>query len=245
MRFPGFRNRVGGATSHDSKGDRDLPNHDLREYYDRRAREYEQIYERDDPARQSELATIRTELRATLAGRRVLELACGTGYWTQACADVAKHVVAIDIAPDVLAIAREKPLPPEKVEFRTGDAHTLEEQVGAFDAGLAMYWLSHVPKSRMDEFLTQFHARLGNGATVFMADNVYVPGLGGELVTRTDQEDTYKRRLLSDGREYEILKNYYDREELRSLLHGRTTELEIQFGTCYWWLSYRVDDAAQ
>jgi SAM-dependent methyltransferase len=221
-----------------------LANHDLREYYDQRAREYEQIYERDDPVRQSELATIRADLCAMLAGRRVLELACGTGYWTQPCADVAQHVLAIDVAPDVLAVAREKALPADKVEFRIGDAYALDTQAGAFDAGLAMFWLSHVPQSRMDEFLTRFHTRIGNGATVFMADNVYVSGLGGELITRPDDEDTYRRRQLCDGRECEILKNYYDRQELRSLLQGRATELEVRFGTCYWWLSYRVDDAA-
>ena len=172
----------------------------LQGYYDQRAREYEQIYERDDPVRQAELAAIRTELRATLAGRRVLEVACGTGYWTQAYADVARHVVAIDAAPQVLAVAREKLLPAEKVEFRTGDAYALDVQTGEFDAGVAMFWLSHVPKSRLDAFLTQFHAKLGHGATVFMADNVYVPGVGGDLVPRPDSKDTYKRRRLASGR---------------------------------------------
>jgi len=216
----------------------------LREYYDQRAREYEQIYERDDPVRQAELAAIRTELRARLAGRRVLEVACGTGYWTQACTDVARHVVAIDLAPEVLAVAREKSLPAEKVEFRIGDADALDAQAGEFDAGVAMFWLSHVPQSRLDAFLTQLHARLGQGATVYMADNVYVPGVGGDLVTRPDSEDTYKRRRLASGRQYEIVKNYHTREQLRELLQPRAAELRIHFGECYWWSSYRVDEVA-
>ena len=242
--FPGFSNRVGGTVSHALEGAGELPEHDLREYYDRRAREYEWIYERDDPVRRSELAAIRTALRATLAGRRVLEVACGTGYWTQAYAEAARHVVAIDVAPEVLAIAGEKSLPAEKVEFRVGDAYALHGQPGEFDGGAALFWLSHVPKSRMDAFLTQFHARLGQGATVFMADNVFVSGLGGELIKRPDSEDTFKHRRLADGREYEILKNYYDREQLRDLLEGRAAELRIGLGECYWWVSYRVNGAA-
>jgi ubiquinone/menaquinone biosynthesis C-methylase UbiE len=213
---------------------------DLREYYSRRAREYESMYERDDPVRQAELAEMRRELCAALADRRVLEVACGTGYWTHAMADVARHVVAIDVAEETLAVAREKPWPPGKVEFRIGDAYALDATPGDYDAGAAMFWLSHVPKARMAAFLTQFHRALGPGATVFMADNTYIPGLGGELIARPNCEDTYKRRQLDSGERYDVLKNYYSRAQLQSLLEPHAASLRIHCGRCYWWLAYDV-----
>ena len=212
----------------------------LHEYYDRRAREYEQIYRRDDPVRQREQAEIAAALKTALAGRNVLEVACGTGYWTAEAAAVAKYIVALDASPEMLAIARGKGLPAEKVAFREGDAYVLTSIAGHFDAGLACFWFSHVPKARIGEFLDSFHFRLGTGATVFMADNTFVPGVGGELVARPGLDDTFKLRQLADGSTYEVLKNYYDTDQLRDFLEPRSTDLRVNIGSCFWWISYTV-----
>jgi len=212
----------------------------LEQYYGRLAQEYERVYHRDDPVRQSELASITSAVKDALFGRRVLELACGTGFWTEVVAETARCIVAIDISPEMLAIARGKGLAPDRVEFRLGDAYTLEPVPGTFDTGLANFWLSHVPKRRIDEFLRGFHRRLGTGAIVFMADNVYVPGIGGELVTRVGIEDTFKLRELPDGSKHEVLKNYYDADQPRSILAPRATDLQVHVGKCFWWVGYVV-----
>ena len=52
----------------------------LLDYYARRAQEYEQIYQK--PERQIKLALLKAYLIKLLAERDVLEVACGTGYWT-------------------------------------------------------------------------------------------------------------------------------------------------------------------
>ena len=212
----------------------------MQEYYRARAREYEQIYHRDDPVRQGEQAAIAEAMKETFRDRRVLEGACGTGFWTEVAAEAAQHVVAVDIAPEMLDIARAKGLSPDKVEFRAGDAYALESVAGTFDAGLANFWFSHIPKARIVEFLDGFHERIGKGALVFMADNVYVPGVGGELVTRSGSEDTFKRRTLSDGSRHEVLKNYYDVDQLRRTLSSHATDLHIHVGRCFWWVRYRI-----
>ena len=54
---------------------------DLVSYYSRRAAEYERIYRR--PERQTDLSTLRQMLSDELRGRDILEIACGTGYWTE------------------------------------------------------------------------------------------------------------------------------------------------------------------
>jgi SAM-dependent methyltransferase len=212
----------------------------LAEYYDRRAREYEQIYFRDDPVRQREQDAIATTMRPLFQDRRVLEVACGTGFWTEKISPVVQYLCAVDASPEMLAIARSKALPAGKVEFRQGDAYALDSVPATFDAGLANFWFSHVPKSRMDEFLTAFHARLVPGAVVFMADNVYLPGIGGELVERPGVADTFKMRTLSDGSRHAVLKNYYVAAELKEILQRLATDLKIHFGQCFWWVSYVV-----
>ena len=53
-------------------------------YYASRAQEYERIYHK--PERQDDLGTLRAFLERAFAGKHVLELACGTGYWSLAYA---------------------------------------------------------------------------------------------------------------------------------------------------------------
>ncbi len=212
----------------------------LNKYYSHCAREYEQVYRRDDLTRQREQVELADALKEALQGRSVLEIACGTGYWTEAAAQVARHVVATDASPEMLAVAAEKGLPAERVEFRLADGYDLAAILGSFDAGLASFWLSHVPKGRMDEFLDGLHARLGTGSVVFMADNVYVPGIGGELLRKPDTEDTFKLRTLSNGSQHEILKNYYSADQLRRIFAQRMTDLEVHVGKCFWWTTYEI-----
>ncbi|NIP46779.1 MAG: methyltransferase domain-containing protein, partial [Gammaproteobacteria bacterium] len=85
------------------------PDANLEDYYRRRAGEYERIYEK--PERQSDLKRLREIVPALLDGRRVLEIACGTGYWTQFVAERAVSVLATDINDTVLSLARRKAYP--------------------------------------------------------------------------------------------------------------------------------------
>ena len=79
----------------------------LVDYYARRAGEYERLYEKPD--RQADLAALRKLCAQAVAGQAVLEIACGTGYWTQAASQTATSILATDINAEVLAIARTKP----------------------------------------------------------------------------------------------------------------------------------------
>ena len=219
---------------------RDRIRHDMQEYYNLRAAEYEEKYHRAEPARQREQEAIAGALRELFAGRTVLEVACGTGYWTEVAAGVAQRVVGVDGSKEMLAIARAKPFAEGKVELVLGDAYALVEVPGTFTGGLANFWLSHVPRSRMAEFLAGFHAKLEAGAAVFMADDVYIPGVGGELVTPEGAEDTYKRRTLADGTSHLIIKNYYSKADLRELFTPFAADLRIHVGECHWWVAYTL-----
>jgi 2-polyprenyl-3-methyl-5-hydroxy-6-metoxy-1,4-benzoquinol methylase len=226
----------------DARNDKDIDasRRETERYYDLRAREYEAIYYRDDPARQRELRTIADELQRLCANRTVLEVACGTGYWTEIVASVAQRIIATDASADVLAVAGEKNLPKDTVELREVDAYRLDRVAERFDVCAALFWISHVPKSQLAAFLDGLHAKVGSGGIVFMADNFQVPGFGGELVERPDSPDTFKRRELSDGSCFDIIKNYFDVGDLDRLFSPYGNGLMIDSGKFYWWLHYRV-----
>ena len=215
---------------------------ELLAYYGRRAHEYEQIYEK--PERQADLARVRSWLQETLAGHRILEVACGTGYWTAALAPEAAAITATDASPEALELAREKPYPPGRVRFTLADAYALSHVPGDFTAGMAAFWWSHVPCARQAAFLHGLHRRLGIGATVVLVDNRFVVGSSTPISRRDAEGNTYQRRRLADGTEYEVLKNFPAQAELEAALTPFAEEVSVTEFAYYWGARYRVASAA-
>ena len=85
-----------------------MPGTGTEEYYQRRAGEYDRVYAK--PERQADLATLPAEVAGLLAGRRVLEVAAGTGWWTDVLAASAAGVVATDVNRSTLEVAPEAPV---------------------------------------------------------------------------------------------------------------------------------------
>jgi len=208
------------------------------EYYSRRANEYERIYQK--PERRGDLARLRNYLREALHDRRVLELACGTGYWTATLVESVAFVTATDASDEVLAIARGKELNGEKVQFTRGDAFNPQAFGGSFDAGFAGFWWSHVPRSRLRSFLEGFHSALLPGARVVFADNRFVTG-SSTPISRIDEDgNTYQRRGLDDGNCYEVLKNFPSALELYQTVSPYAKGVEVLELEYFWCLKYTV-----
>ncbi|MEM6990178.1 MAG: class I SAM-dependent methyltransferase [Myxococcota bacterium] len=219
----------------------------LLEYYGRRAREFERVY--DKPERQRDLARLARSVEAELSGRDVLEVACGTGYWTERYAHAARSVLAVDASTEVLALAESKTFPPGRVRFARGDAYALGNDgvVGSaapFDAAVAAFWWSHVPKQRVCAFLRSLHRCLCPGAVVWICDNRYVEA-SSTPVSHTDAAgNTYQRRQLDDGSEHVVLKNFPAASELRGSMSGVAAEVRVEELEYYWVLRYVVPSAS-
>jgi demethylmenaquinone methyltransferase/2-methoxy-6-polyprenyl-1,4-benzoquinol methylase len=204
-------------------------------YYSHRAPEYDEIYDR--PERQDDLAVLKTKIPELLAGRRVLELACGTGWWTQWIAPAAASVLATDASPAMLAEAQAKPLPPGRVTFGTLDAYNPGPVDPALDALFAGFFWSHIPLERIAPFLATLQRALPPKTRFVFADNRYVPGSSLPVLRQDDQGNSYQERILRDGRRYEVIKNFPSADELHSALEtvGENVEvLELR----YFWLAW-------
>ena len=210
---------------------------DLVDYYAKRANEYERIYQK--PERQKDLATLRRLFQKAFAGHSVLEIACGTGYWTQVVAETAKSIAATDINEEVLQIARAKNYA-GNVSFQKVDAFNLSFSNNSFTAGLAAAWWSHLRKAQSRDFLFQFHRLFSPGSIIVFMDNRFVPG-SNTPISRTDAEgNTYQLRKLENGDEHEVLKNFPSKKEVRERIADLAVEFswtELQY---YWFLTYRL-----
>lgn len=211
----------------------------LLEYYSRRAREYESIY--DKPERKADLEALTSLLQNALAGEDVLEVACGTGYWTARLAQAARSICATDAAAEPLELARCKNYRSGRVRFELADAYTPGSIPGHFTAGFAGFWWSHIPREELSHFIDGLHRRLGAGALVVFCDNRYVEG-SSTPVHRVDAAGNgYQRRRLGNGEEYEVLKNFPTPTELDwHLNRAGAAEISLTELTYYWCVTYRV-----
>ncbi len=208
---------------------------ELQAYYAARANEYDRVYAK--PERQTDLREMERWLPPLLSGRRVLEIACGTGYWTQFIEPVAKRVVAIDIAAETLRIARKR-VPDKRVRFLIGDAYCIPPDLGSFNAAFAGFWFSHIPRSRQREFLLHLNERLDPGARVVLLDNLYIEGSSTPISERDSDSNTYQLRLLADGSVHRVLKNFPTEQELRSLVTESGDDPQFTTWQHYWGFHY-------
>lgn len=195
------------------------------DYYRARALEYDKWWMREGrfdrgPETNARWCAETAELEGVLErfGPRgdVLELACGTGLWTRHLVAYADRLTAVDAAPEVLAVNRA----------RVGDDSIRYVQVDLFDwtpdarydACVFAFWLSHVPAARFAAFWEMVASALKPGGRVLFIDSARTErSTAADHVLPGQDEDTMTRRL-DDGREFQIIKRFYDPPELERML---------------------------
>ncbi|NMV37592.1 class I SAM-dependent methyltransferase [Ralstonia insidiosa] len=203
------------------------------DYYAKRAPEYERIYTK--PERQGDLAWLKACVRDVTRGARVLDLACGTGFWTEAMAD-ARSIVGADYNDTVLRIARGKGI--AGAAFVQADNDALPFAPGMFDVMTAGCWWSHVPLQHLRQHVEGLHRVLGPGVRVLWFDNQYVFGSSTPVAYNDEHGNTWQRRPLSDGSEHDVLKSFPDDPTLLQTVAGIAQDVRINRLQYYWTLEY-------
>lgn len=204
-------------------------------YYDARAPEYDEWWDRQGRYDHGSEANAqwfreRDEVYAALADLRLtghaLELACGTGNWTGALAQTAERVTAVDGSAEMLEINRRRTQLPN-VDYVQADLFRWEP-AQKYDAVVFGFWLSHVPPAQLDPFLARVRRALRPGGVVFFVDSRRDP-----LTTTADQplppeEQSWLVRRLRDGREFPIIKLFYEPTALQTRFRDHALEVEVR-----------------
>lgn len=198
-----------------------------RAFYRARAPEYDEWWQRrgrydrgPDLAEQwdQQVAQVTAALDVFGATGDVLEMAGGTGWWTERLGRTAGRLTVLDASPETLDLNRARVGRPD-VDYVVADLFTWQPE-RTYDVVFFSFWLSHVPRSRFSTFWSLVRSCLSPGGRVFLIDNRNDPQPVADIKDPYVVQygpDLHLRRLY-DGSEYRVVKVMYEPDELESLL---------------------------
>ncbi|MDQ6917682.1 MAG: class I SAM-dependent methyltransferase, partial [Pseudomonadota bacterium] len=163
--------------------------------------------------------------------RDVLELACGTGLFTRHLAPNVDHLTAVDASPEVLAINRGR-VAAGNVEYVEADLFSWTPS-RRYDAVFFSFWLSHVPQDRFEPFWKMVSAALRPSGAAYLIDSAYDRTSTARDHVLPEQDAGIVARKLNDGREYRIVKLFYEPEALSARLAELGWSSELHRTTNY------------
>lgn len=195
----------------------------MKAYYQERASEYDEFFYRrgrydrgpDLNARWfAECDEVFAALDAFRLEGDVLELAAGTGIWTQRLVQRAGTVTAVDASSEMIAINRAK-VANTRASYIQADLFFWRPE-RAYDGVFFGFWLSHVPRERLDDFLATVAQMLLPGGKLFFLDSLRTATSTAVNQQLPELESQLSTRILNNGQTFEIVKNYFDPDELTS-----------------------------
>jgi SAM-dependent methyltransferase len=196
---------------------------DLVAYYEARAPEYDDWYLRrgryergpvHDAAWNAELDAAGRWLDALPIQGEIVELAAGTGWWSPLLATKGS-LSLYDASSAPLERARERLLAHGlRAHLHVRDAWAEPDR--EVDAVFTGFWLSHVERDRLDAFLRIVRRWLKPGGMFAFIDSLRDPQ--SSAVDHPTPADDRSVRKLDDGREFTIVKVYYEPSELTAAL---------------------------
>lgn len=209
---------------------------EMAQYYRDRAPEYDEWFARQGRYDQGEAANAAwfADVAEAFAAfdavgftGEVLELAPGTGIWTERLLRTVDALTAIDIAPEMVA-QNEAKVGKGRVRYLLADLFAWQPD-RQYDGVCFCFWISHVPEEQLDSFLHTVAAALKPGGKLFFIDShprikpkqpsatQLPPEPGSQVLTRT----------LNDGRAYRIVKNFLDPHALAARCAAAGLEVRV------------------
>jgi len=204
-------------------------------YYNARAKEYDEWfyrsgrYDRGSEINQcwfDEVATLKNVLHQVGTVESILELACGTGIWTQELLKIGKQITALDASQEMIEINRHKLNNAPNVEYQQLDLF-LWQPDKQYDLIFFSFWLSHVPPAKVDEFLRKVYNSVLPGGKVTIIDSYFEITSSAKDHPLQDKNEIYQQRKLNNGREFQIFKIYYQPDVLLNKLTQAGFQAEV------------------
>lgn len=208
----------------------------LANYYAQCAESFDEKYQ--EPDLEEDAYAAAEHISEALANHDVLELACGSGYWTQHFADAAKSVLATDINEIMLDLAQDHDYPEGKVEFAIADWHDLTLPEGRkFSACFAGGMWSHIRRDEYNSVMANICKALGSGGLLVLIDDNVVEDFT-RPTARTDSDgNTYQIRELPDGSRVEVIKNFPTDSYLKKKFATIARDIRVSRNEFFWMLT--------
>ena len=210
----------------------------MKKYYEHRAPWHDEYMSyTSNEKMETILKPIISFIEKDLHGKNILEIACGTGNWTQILSKRVNSVIAVDSSETSLKIAQGKKYFNGKVTFIQDDAYSLENTNGNFNLAFASDWFSHIPKQRVVKFLDNLHLKLQSASRVILLDVFPLEEFVPEFDHYDEVGNGIYRRILPDGSSFRIIKNFPDEPEMAKYLEDRCKDFRyIKFEKLKRWL---------
>jgi ubiquinone/menaquinone biosynthesis C-methylase UbiE len=208
-------------------------------YYDERAPEYEDAYvlgtgtaSIPDPEVFRREAVLLAGIVERFARGRLVDLACGTGYWLPHYAARCSQITLIDQAPRMLDECRKKIATldaPDRITIVRDDVLEHPFTSGAFDSALIGFLISHLTGDQEQTLFERVRRLLDAKGRFLILESAWSPERARVNVKVERQE-----RRLNDGSRFEIYKRYLDRQDIHgwATKYGVATSVEF-FGTAF------------
>ena len=182
----------------------------MKQYYDARAREYDEWYLgeglfelRERPGWEEAVRALEQAL-ARLPAASTLDVACGTGFLTR---HLPGDITGLDQSEQMLEIARERV--PHATLIR-GDALKLPFADAGFERVFTGHFYGHLEEPERQTFVSEAR-RVGRELIVI------------DSAVRPDHErEEWQTRVLNDGSRFSVYKRYFDAEALADELGSGT-----------------------
>ena len=184
---------------------------EIADYYSIQAENYHNKYYNSQSSSDPLIIPLVDILKTAFKGCDVLEIACGTGFWTKIVAESANSIVATDVNPEMIYQAGKRLSKLDNITFKVTDCCNLSNIEGEFTGAFAVLFWCHIPKQRTKEFLSGLCSKLEPGSPVIFigqladsdADSHITDKYGNKLAQRKDS-----------GRNFSILKNIPEKSQL-------------------------------
>lgn len=172
--------------------------------------------------------TLLSWLPEDMRGMRLLDAGCGTGALALAAAERGAEVIAIDLSPQLVALAASRAAEhpaAARISFQSGDM--LDTALGNFDYVVAMDSIIHYRPEDTLSAISQLAARSGRAMLFTFAPRTLLLGTAlmvGKILPRGDrspaivpQSEKRLRQAFNIGRSRKISSGFYTSQAMEVL----------------------------
>jgi ubiquinone/menaquinone biosynthesis C-methylase UbiE len=194
-----------------------------------------------NPNEQGDLQKAADIFQSLFSEKTVLEVACGTGYWTEQISKTATSIYATDINESVIAIANNRAIN-TNVTFAAADMFNMTTDK-KYESVFGGFIWSHILLQDLDRFIGKVKGSLKSEGTIAFIDSNHVEGTNHDIasITKTDEYgNTYQTRKLDNGTSHLVLKNFPTKDFLFQKLSSIATDINHVSLKYYWIVSCKL-----